>query len=162
MDLQSRYRVLFSYRWETCIKLIELAGNLSEESYRENPGYGHGSIHELLFHLLRADHVWRTAIETKTQPDRLKIEDFTNITAIMNGFINEQKKWKDLLGKMKPNEYDQNIELITAKGDNFSIVCWKVLEHIIIHGIQHCTEISQILTRKGYSPGDIDILFYKG
>ena len=162
MIMQSRYLLLFSYRWDTCIKIIELAENISEEAYRENTGYGHGSIHKILFHLLRADHAWRIAIETKIQPDLLKIEDYHVLSSIKNGFINEQTKWKELLGKIKDNEYDQDIELTSPRGDKYSFVCWKILEHIIIHGIQHCTEISQILTMKGHSPGDIDFLFYKG
>jgi len=36
------------------------------------------------------------------------------------------------------------------------------LQHLILHGMQHHTEIAQLLTLKGQSPGDIDFIFYEG
>jgi uncharacterized damage-inducible protein DinB len=62
--------------------------------------------------------------------------------------------------KLNASEYDKYIDLTSMKGDKYSFMCWRILEHIVIHGVQHCTEISQLLTNKGHSPGDIDFLFY--
>ena len=45
---------LFAYHWRTTQRMIETAARLDEADYRAHPGYGHGSIHDLLFHLLRA------------------------------------------------------------------------------------------------------------
>jgi uncharacterized damage-inducible protein DinB len=38
---------------------------------------------------------------------------------------------------------------------------WRVLQHLALHGMQHATEIAQLLTVKGQSPGDIDFIFYR-
>lgn len=58
MFIKSQFQTLFAYHWHTDQRLITYAAKLSEADYKDNPGYGHGSIHDLLFHVLRTDHGW--------------------------------------------------------------------------------------------------------
>ena len=55
-------------------RLIACAARLSEADYLLNPGYGHGSIHDLLFHLLRTDQAWRLGLEMGKQVTPLPAE----------------------------------------------------------------------------------------
>ncbi|MFN8458639.1 MAG: hypothetical protein U0401_28965 [Anaerolineae bacterium] len=34
-------------------------------------------------------------------------------------------------------------------------------QHLILYGMQHQTELAQLLTAKGRSPGDIDFIFFR-
>ncbi|MCA9871854.1 MAG: hypothetical protein KC487_15925 [Anaerolineae bacterium] len=52
--------------------------------------------------------------------------------------------------------------LINWRGDPWTMPLWRVLQHLILHGMQHHTELAQLLTAEGQSPGDIDLLFYRG
>jgi uncharacterized damage-inducible protein DinB len=38
---------------------------------------------------------------------------------------------------------------------------WRILQHLVLHGMQHHTEIAHGLTVKGHSPGDIDFIFFE-
>jgi len=61
---KAQFQTLFSYHFHIQARLVERASLLSESDYHANPGYGHGSIHALLFHLMRAEKAWRIALET--------------------------------------------------------------------------------------------------
>ena len=38
---------------------------------------------------------------------------------------------------------------------------WRVLQHLILHGMQHHAELAQLLTAKGQSPGNLDFIFFQ-
>jgi uncharacterized damage-inducible protein DinB len=37
---------------------------------------------------------------------------------------------------------------------------WQILVHILYHSAQHRSEMAEMLTRYGQSPGDLDFVFY--
>jgi uncharacterized damage-inducible protein DinB len=53
------------------------------------------------------------------------------------------------------------MELINRRGDIFPTPRWRVLQHLVLHGMQHHSELAQLLTAKGQSPGNIDFIFYE-
>lgn len=54
------------------------------------------------------------------------------------------------------------IELTSRRGELYTFKLWRVLQHLIMHGMQHHSELAQLLTNEGKSPGDIDFIFYRG
>lgn len=160
MFSKSQFQTLFAYHWHTTQHLITHAASLSEADYTDNPGYGHGSIHDLLFHLLRTDRGWRSALETGQQSAPLSSALFPTLTAIRTGFTEEQAVWQTHLDKLSATEIEGSVNLITARGQTVSFPYWRILQHLILHGMQHHTELAQLLTAKGHSPGDIDFIFF--
>jgi uncharacterized damage-inducible protein DinB len=39
---------------------------------------------------------------------------------------------------------------------------WRILQHVILHGMQHASEIAKRLTEFGHSPGNIDFIYFQG
>ena len=161
MSSKSQFETLFAYHWQTSQRLIACAARLEEADYRHNPGYGHGSIHDLLFHVLSTDQGWRTALETGRQPPRPRPEDFPTLQSLQTGFEQEQLAWQALLDRLSEAEIEGEIELATLRGASMSFVRWRILQHLVLHGMQHHTELAQLLTAKGQSPGDIDFIFFR-
>ena len=162
MPQQAHYETLFAYHWHTTRHLMDCAGRLEDAAYHENPGYGHGSIHDLLFHLLRSDRSWRIALKSGQQQAGIQPGDFMSYQDLAAGFADEQAAWTTYLATLKDAEIDGDITLINWRGDPWTFPLWRVLQHLILHGMQHHTEIAQLLTARGQSPGDIDLLFYRG
>jgi uncharacterized damage-inducible protein DinB len=160
MFSQTQFQTLFAYHWQTTQRLLAQAAKLSEAEYTAHPGYGHGSIHDLFFHLLRTDQGWRVALETGQQAAPLQAEGFPTLAALQAGFANEQAAWQVLLDQLRAEEIEGTIKLVTRRGDLFAPARWRVLQHLILHGMQHQTELAQLLTAKGQSPGDIDFIFF--
>ena len=160
MSSQSQYQTLFAYHRHTTQRLLECAAKLSGADYTHNPGYGHGSIHDLLFHLLRTDRSWRLALETGKQTAGVRPEEFPDLQSLRAGFEREQAAWQALLDRYVDSAIEGDVALTNWRGDRMAIPLWRVLQHLVLHGMQHHAELAQLLTAKGQSPGDIDFIFF--
>jgi len=161
MNTKTLYQTLFAYHWHTHSRLFELAAQLSEADYKQNPGYGQGSIHDLFFHAMRALNSWREGLETGKRLSPYKAEDFPTYGALNTSFQQEQTAWQALLDRLSEEEIEGDVRLTTRSGEIVAIPRWRVLQHLVLHGMQHHTELAYLLTLKGKSPGDIDFIFFK-
>lgn len=158
---KDQIQVLFDFHWHTMKRIMERAARLSADDYRQNPGYGHGSVHELLFHLLRTDQSWRMALQTGKQLAAIKAQDYPDLGALQAGFEDEEQAWQALLDELAAEQIEGDIELTSWRGDRYTFPRWRILQHLVLHGMQHHTELAQLLTAYGHSPGDIDFIFYR-
>ena len=77
------------------------------------------------------------------------------------GFEQEQAAWEHLLGRLSPEEIEGSIDLANRHGAVFTFPVWRILQHLILHAMQHHAEIAQLLTVKGQSPGNLDFIFFE-
>ena len=160
MFTKIQFQTLFKYHWHTTRRLFECAGKLSEADYRSHPGYGHGSIHDLLFHVLRTDRGWRIGLETGQQVAPLTPDMFPTLAALQTGYADEQRASEAFLDALSSEAIEGNVSLTTLRGDTRNLSRWRILQHLILHGMQHHTEVAQLLTARGQSPGDLDFIFF--
>jgi uncharacterized damage-inducible protein DinB len=160
MPNQDETRTLFAYHWHTMRRLIECARRLSAAEYIAQPGYGHGSIHDLLFHLLKVDYNWRVGLETGQQPAPLQPAEAATLDAISAGFAAEEVAWTALLGRLSDSDLAGTFTLTRHRGGQAELARWRVVHQVILHGMQHHAEIAQLLTASGHSPGDLDFILF--
>lgn len=159
---QQHYLTLFAYSQHTAQRLLDKAALLDEADLHAPSVVGHGSIHDIFFHLLSASQGWRVALETGQQPRRLKPAGYETLAAVREALLQEYRGWLAYLNTLDDAAIQAPLELSTARGDKVTMIQWRVLQHLILHFMQHHTEIAHLLTQKGQSPGDIDFLFYQG
>ena len=159
MFAKTQYQTLFAYHWYTNQRLLESAAKLEESDYTSQPGYGHGSLHDLFFHLLRTLRNWRGALENDQEQWRLRPEDFPDLNSLRVGFEQEQEAWTAMLDRLSAEEIEGDVS-VTRSGITRVFPLWRALQHLVLHGMQHHTEVAQLLTAKGESPGDLDFIFY--
>jgi uncharacterized damage-inducible protein DinB len=160
MKNKSQLDTLFAYHWHTTQRLLDCAARLNEADYKANPGYGRGSIHDLFFHLLRTNQGWRVALESGRQLSPVRPEDFTDLQSLVAAFEDEQKAWQAYLEGLAPEEIEGDATLINWRGDSYTIPRWRVLQHLVLHGMQHHSELAHLLTLQGQSQGDIAFIFF--
>ena len=160
MFSKSLFLNLFAYHWHTNHHLMACAAKLIESQLKDNPGYGHGSIHDLFFHLLRTDQSWRMGLETGRQTSPLREVDYSDLMSLQTGFEGEQQAWQELLESLEPEQIEGNVDLTNWCGDIITFPRWRILQHIVLHGMQHHSELAQLLTSKGQPPGDMDFIFF--
>ena len=161
MLTKAQFQTMYAYHWHTTRRLIDCAAKLSEADYREVPEHGRGSIHDLLIHILRADNGWRLGLETGKQQFPVSDDNFPDLESLQTAFEAEDKAWQSLLDGLSDQQIVGNITLTPMRGDDRTFSYWRILQHVVLHGMQHHSEIAYILTVKGQSPGDIDFIFYR-
>lgn len=153
-------RTLFEYHWATTKRLFEHAGQLEQATYLAEIEYGHGSIHKLLFHILAADHGWRLGLETGEQQSGLSQDEYPNIGSLTSLLANETRAWDAYLNRLSEADLQQEITLKTLRGQTRTFPLWRILIHLVLHGMQHHSELSHMLSEHKLSPGNIDFIFY--
>ena len=160
MSSKEKYKVLFSYHFDTLAKLMDQAEALGTEGVQEKPSNGR-SMHELFLHILDTDRGWRMGLERGFRPEHLDPEDYVSLNALRSRLSEERSAWMELIDDAEGSFLDGIAELKSRDGRQFSFDRWRVMQHVILHGMQHHAELAASLTDKGNSPGDIDFIFYR-
>ena len=113
-------KTLFAYHFDTTGRLMDLAENLSESEYHENPGYGRGSIHDLLFHILNADHGWRVGLETGVRPPSLETNHHADLPSLRERLAQERAAWEAMLAGLTDEQLDVVVEVSAGPGRQLS------------------------------------------
>ena len=162
MNLKAQYQILFSYHWHTIKRLLEFAEKVDHQDYFFKPADGSGSIHEKLLHNLRANHAWRQGLNKGSQQRPLRRKNYSNLADLKTGFEIERSAYNEMLDSWMEEDLQQGVTLTRPDGSGAEItfVLWRILQHLILHGMQHHAEIAQMLTNLGHSPGNLDFIFF--
>lgn len=161
MSLKTHYAILFDYHFTLSQKLLNRALEITPGSFMDNRGYGHGSLRGIFYHLLRTDRSWRLALETGRQVvPGMNPDDYVDVPALSAGFKDEQADWLRLIESLDDSSIAGQIELTSLRGTVIQLDYWRILQHVILHGMQHHSEIANLLSDSGASPSDIDFIFY--
>jgi uncharacterized damage-inducible protein DinB len=99
-------------------------------------------------------------MEAGQQVSGLRPEDFPDLGSIQAALEAEQNAWEGLLDRLAAEEIEGTIDLTNWRGDTVTFPRWRILQHLILDGMQHHSELAQLLTAKGQSPGNLDFIFY--
>ncbi|MDX1435754.1 MAG: DinB family protein [Anaerolineales bacterium] len=159
MSLKEQYKTLYRYHDFTTRKLLQRARNLDPPELNSPLDYGRGSIIEIFLHILRASHSWRLGLETRARQAFPNPESYDHLDALEAGFDGEKKGWALYLDSLTDAKISEDIELIDS---HRTLVTprWRILQHVLFHGMQHHSELAQILTVRGNSPGDLDFILF--
>lgn len=157
MSYQSQYQSLFAYVGVTFDKLLDCAANLSEADYRQRLPFTPGSLHDNLFHVIFWLNNWRDGFETNYASPSLQKENFGTLDSLRSGMKNELKEWQRFLASLSEADFESERDLGGSK-----FIVWRLVQHLVLHSMQHYAEAATYLTHKGYSPGAIDFLWFTG
>ena len=155
-----QFEILFAYHFKTTLHLLSTAHEVGEPALHEDPQYGRGSIYAIMLHLLTADRGWRIGLETGQQTRLLDPEQSFDLDQLQNEFEAEAGAWAKFLAGLDDETIAVDIELTTLRGNVRTFARWQILQHLLLHGMQHHAELAQLLTERGHSPGDLDFIFF--
>ena len=114
----------------------------------------------IFLHLLAADRGWRIGLETGQQTRPLDPDQRFDLPRLQTEFEQEAAAWAAYLEDCDDALLAADIDLNTLRGHTRSFPRWRILQHLLLHGMQHHAELAQLLTQAGHSPGDLDFIFY--
>lgn len=162
MGQKAHYQILFAYHWHTTNRLLELAGRLDPAVFASAPSHGRRSMADLVFHLFATDRGWRVGLQAGHQPAFPDPADYPDASALQAAFAAEETAWNDYLEGLQEADIAGTMTLTALNGMAWPMPRWRVLQHVLLHGMQHHSELAQLLTEQDASPGDIDFIFFQG
>ena len=160
MSEHEHYAIQFAYHWRTTDRLLNLTVSVDQGVFERSSAYGDRSIRDLFFHILATDAGWRGALETGQRPAPLAGQDFPDLASLRSGLADEESAWDALLANLDDGALES--EAVLRSGDRtMRVARWRVLQHLVLHGMQHHAELAQLLTAVGHSPGDLDFIFFR-
>jgi uncharacterized damage-inducible protein DinB len=154
---------LFEYNTWANAKILEKAGLMSDDQLTTPTGYSHGSLRELLLHMMRTEWVWRKLCQfgaiTQPLPHR---GDMPTLDAIQARWAQEEELLRAYLDGLSDADLKKIVHLKDRDGNMHSYELWGMLMHLLLHSMQHRSEAAVILTDFGHSPGDLDLIFFLG
>lgn len=161
MSEKEHILVLYGYQYHANSRIRQAAEKVSVEQYYDDSGYSHGSLHGLLFHVLRIEHVWRTILQTGAPPDLpLILKDFPDLPSLETRWQEEEQAMQQYIETLSDSDLDAEIAATDWRGVTHKMKRWHILLHVILHGMQHRSEAAELLTTFGQSPGNLDFIFY--
>ena len=164
MPAKAIFEALLSHRRWTTARIFDAAARLSEQQYRAQSDYSHGSMHALLCHMLRVDNIWRNVIATPLQPFKpLAPEAYPDLASVRAAWEQEDQALAAFVASLTDEVLGGRIPVRDPRsGAVQTTASTTPLVQIFMHGMQHRTEAAAMLTGYGQSPGDLDFVYTDG
>lgn len=140
-------------------KLFHLAEQVSDEQYRRVSSSGYQSIHDTLVHNLGADLRWFGRWNGDPAPPFINPADFSTLASVRARWAELTAQRRAYIASLSEAQLDAEIQWIRAD-EQYSLPRWQAIVQAATHGVQHRSEIAAMLTDAGFSPGDLDFVWF--
>jgi uncharacterized damage-inducible protein DinB len=150
----------FDYNSARNARMLACAAQCTDEQLDLPSGYGIGSLRATLVHLLLVEMGWRSrAAGTPVSRENPPLAATASVAEMRAFQRDEAERARAYIAGMSD---DALAGTFTASrpGGTRTFVRWHVLQHILYHGAQHRSEVAELLTQFGQSPGDTDFIYY--
>ena len=72
----------------------------------------------------------------------------------------EEQKMRAFLAELTDSDLNRIIRYRSTEGKVRENRLGEILHHVVLHGMQHRSEMASMLTNFGHSPGNIDFIVY--
>ncbi|MBT8365049.1 MAG: DinB family protein [Deltaproteobacteria bacterium] len=152
---------LFDYNCWAIEKVIKSTSNLSANQFTAQTPCSHGSLRGTIVHILSAEWIWRLRCQEGISPDQFIDEKhFLTPESLGLRLIDEQSKMRKFLSTLDNSDLQSSIEYKTTKGAVYKNTLWHLIMHLFNHGTHHRSEVAEMLSRYGHSPGGIDFIIF--
>jgi uncharacterized damage-inducible protein DinB len=135
---KNHFLTLFGYNYDANARLMQAAAKLDVDAYYAEDSYSHGSLHGLLFHLLRTENVWRMILQTGQGPNPpLAREDFPDLPSLEGRWQLEQTVMLTYINSLNDDDLDGDMEATDWRGMVHKMKRWYILQHIILRRVSH-------------------------
>ncbi len=158
----SQIQSVFDYNYWANDQILDAAEQAGPEHFaRPAKILSHGSLRGTLVHVLSAEWVWRLRCQEMVSPPAMLAEqDFPDLAALRDRWKQEEGAMRSYLANLQDDDLVKPIEYTTTIGVPFQNILWHILFHVANHGTQFRSEAAVLLSRRGYSPGDLDYIAY--
>ncbi|MDE2932518.1 MAG: DinB family protein [Chloroflexota bacterium] len=111
------------------------------------------SLRDTLAHIVSAEGRWLRRFQRREEHVRFRPD---SVAGVASGWMALQAEVRAFLADLEPADLGRAIERDPGPRDRGTLAAG--ITHVLMHGAQHSAEAAELLTRLGYSPGQLDYM----
>jgi uncharacterized damage-inducible protein DinB len=158
MSTLEMVRALYAYHEWADDRLLDAAGNVTEEDLAKEAGIPFGNVQDNLLHILGSQVSWLMRLTGKTPPIA-KVEPGRVVPALKESFAGAHGALAEYLSTLSVERVEAPVKFVEFDGGqphNLERPLWEVLLSVGSHGLSHRSEVGLVLTSLGASPEQMD------
>lgn len=155
------FRTLFDYSAWARNRLLAAVEQISEEEYFGPRPLDYGSIHGTLVHTFAPEAIWLSRWHGVSPERMLDAGDVPDLAELERRWTEAEQKLKEFLDATSDEQIASTIvDYVSTEGDHLRRPLWQTMAQLINHGTHHRSEVANVVTQLGHSPGDLDMIVY--
>ena len=147
---------LYDYTAWANARILERAGQISDEQFLAVGGRDYGSIRDILVHMVFAQWLWLRRSQGESPRAHWDPAEFPSVAALRDRWAEVARATAAFIAGLDDDRLAQEIHYTTTGGVVRTQPLWEMLVHVANHGTQHRSEVAYLLTQAGHSPSDLD------
>ncbi len=119
-----------------------------------------GSIREVLVHTASAQWIWLERSLGRSPEAMWNPAEYPYVATLRSRWDAVEEETAGFIASLAEAELDHDISYVNFRGQTWTYPLWKILLHQANHATQHRSEAALLMTERGHSPGDLDLLVY--
>jgi len=153
-------RLMYEYVCWGRERVLAAAERAPEREYLAARGLDHGSIHETLVHVFAAEVLWRRRWMGDTDAKLLTAAEAPSLRQLRDPWALEEAKMRAFLTGVSDAELERQVAYTGTSGAAWAESMWEQMTQMVVHGVEHRSEVALALTQLGHSPGFLDFLAF--
>jgi uncharacterized damage-inducible protein DinB len=150
---------LYDYNSWANDRILSAATALTAEQFVAPTQFPHRSVRGTLRHILAGERLWLDRWQERPLRPVPGEEEFADVTMLQARWSQEEAELRAYLATLEDADLEQHITVAFPRLEiAFTAARWTFMVHLVNHGTQTRSEVAQMLTEYGHSPGDIDLL----
>ncbi len=140
-------------------RVFATASRLSAAAFAAPAGPGHAVPRETLLHCVGGMRAWRGRLQGAAAEPPADAAAASSATAVRDLWRHEHARLRAYVAELGTGELDDVLE--QRRPDRVLVAArWQFVVHLVLHNMQHRSELAQALTLLGHSPGEIGLTAY--
>ena len=153
-------RTLYAYNAWANGRVLDAAGRLGPEEPRVDGGASFSSIHDTLVHIMGAQWIFLRRWQGTSPSAMPAAEAFRDLDAIRQRWAEIEGETEQFVAGITDRDLAREVAYLNTAGERWAYPLWQQMVHQVNHATQHRSEAAVMLTRLGFSPGWLDLLYF--
>jgi len=140
-------------------KLMEAAGNLTEEQRARPMQVSHESLQQTLAHIYFGDSVWYTRTVDLSRPVP-NPDSRPTLESLISDWPDLQRKWEAWADSISDADLERAAQYKLLNGSLGETPVWQIVMHVVNHATLHRGQVVAMMRQLGAKPPATDLLYY--
>lgn len=152
-------RPLYAYSAWANARILDTAERMNLQQFIAQNN-GAGSIREILVHTASGQWIWLERWLGRAPRAMWNPAEFPYVATLRSRWAEVEDETARFVAGLTEDDLARELTYVNMRGETWTYPLWKMLLHQVNHATQHRSEAALLMTERGHSPGDLDLLVY--